>query len=450
LGLGYWNITDPQHPNYQPISRSASRTAFRFTPGTYDSSESSSSSTASAHTPESVHEPNSPAVTEPNISLDTAVATIELNQTENPDVEMSANVTTTGGTGSTGTPPNGGLKGIAPGIFNGDRSRSDAFWNEFRRYRLLNRNNESINVPFYRVLTALSYIKGPLVEDWVNAQSEELEKRIDTSRHGYVTETNEILWQEFESAFRSAWKDTARTQSAYDQLRKLAMRDLDIDTYNATFERLASAAEWEPDAKGTIARYREGLRENIHRRIVNRENMPTTMAEWKEAARKEVNRVKELQSAGLIGPRRAQTTRDQHAYQSNQRVTSNNRNNEHVPMDVDAINTSLPFKKLTDEERAKYRTEGRCFRCRETGHMARNCPKNSNANNSNRANPKARESTTSPAIVTTTPTTIPPPVPPKLSYGQQIRALEEKMTEEERAAYLDARDMGEDFCSAGF
>src|SRR6202453_4309098 len=176
--------------------------------------------------------------------------------------------------------------------------------------------------------------------------------------------------------------------------------------------------------------------------------MPTTMAEWKEAARKEVNRVKELQSAGLIGPRRTQTTRDQHVYQSNQRVTSNNQNNEHVPMDVDAINTSLPFKKLTDEERAKYRTEGRCFRCRETGHMSRNCPKNSN--NANRANPKVRESTTTPSIVTTTPTTIPPPVPPKLSYGQQIRALEEKMTEEERAAYLDARDMGEDFCSAGF
>src|ERR1700677_1102254 len=119
-------------------------------------------------------------------------------------------------------------------------------------------------------------------------------------------------------------------------------------------------------------------------------------------------------------------------------------------MDVDSVNASLPFKKLTDNEHTKYRSEGRCFRCRETGHMARNCPKNNNANNSNRANPKARESTTSPPIVTTTPTTIPPPVPPKLSYGQQIRALKEKMTEEERAAYLDARDMGEDFCSAGF
>ena len=64
--------------------------------------------------------------------------------------------------------------------------------------------------------------------------------------------------------------------------------------------------------------------------------------------------------------------------------------------------------------------------------MARNCPKNTN-------NPQAktRETTTN---TTTT---------PKLTKAQQIRALEESMAEEERAEYLDARDMGQDFWSAG-
>jgi len=37
------------------------------------------------------------------------------------------------------------------------------------------------------------------------------------------------------------------------------MKDLDIDTYITTFERLAADAEWEADAKGTIARFRDGL-----------------------------------------------------------------------------------------------------------------------------------------------------------------------------------------------
>jgi hypothetical protein len=74
------------------------------------------------------------------------------------------------------TTPSTGFKGIALNMFTGDRSRSDAFLNEFRRYKMLNHSNEAISVPFYRVLTALSYIKGPIVEDWVNAQGEALER----------------------------------------------------------------------------------------------------------------------------------------------------------------------------------------------------------------------------------------------------------------------------------
>jgi hypothetical protein len=43
-----------------------------------------------------------------------------------------------------------------------------------------------------------------------------------------------------------------------------------------------------------------------------------------------------------------------------------------------------------------------------------------------------------------------PPVPLKQSLAQQIHVLEEKMTEEECGNYLDAHNMGEDFCSAGY
>jgi hypothetical protein len=125
-------------------------------------------------------------------------------------------------------------------------------------------------------------------------------------------------------------------------------------------------------------------------------------------------------------------------------------------MDVDAANITTPFKKLTDEERAQYRAEGRCFRCRTQGHMARNCPKNANAQNvSGQRNTNTREASVVPPTNPVTPTTssstssAPPPPPPKLSYAQQIRALEAKMSDEERSLYLDARDMGEDFCSAG-
>lgn len=50
----------------------------------------------------------------------------------------------------------------------------------------------------------------------------------------------------------------------------------------------------------------------------------------------------------------------------------------------------------------------------------------------------------SPSKSTPTPTT--PPM--KLTKAQQIHAIEESMEDEERASYLDSRDMGLDFWSA--
>jgi hypothetical protein len=186
--------------------------------------------------------------------------------------------------------------------------------------------------------------------------------------------------------------------------------------------------------------------------VINRDKMPESMDDWQTAARKEVAKIKELQSSGLARPRCNQLSRDNHAYQNTGQRSHANRNSEHIPMDVDAANITTPFKKLTDEEQAQYRAEGRCFRCRTQGHMARNCPKNTNVQNvSNRQNANVREASAVPATATATSSTsssTPPPPPPKLSYAQQIRVLEAKMSDEERALYLDARDMGEDFCSA--
>jgi hypothetical protein len=206
FGIGFWNVTDPQHPKYQPISRTPSRTTFRFMPGAFDNSDSSEGSdTMSAHSAVSVqstHKPSSPPLENPVVSIQTITSSFgPINvdtPIKTPDIDMSANVTTVA---PTHTPSSNGLKGTAPAVFTGDRSCSESFWNEFRCYRLLNRNNESISIPFFCVLTALSYIKGPLVEDWVNAQDEELGTtyRLDKTRQR-LRESNEILWNKFEAS----------------------------------------------------------------------------------------------------------------------------------------------------------------------------------------------------------------------------------------------------------
>jgi hypothetical protein len=108
------------------------------------------------------------------------------------------------------------------------------------------------------------------------------------------------------------------------------------------------------------------------------------------------------------------------------------------------------FKKLTLEERAQLAKEGRCFQCQFQGHMAHNCPKNTNNTNTTI---RTNETSTLDKVSTppTTPNTQPsaPNTPTtKLTHAQQIRAIKEAMNDEERSEYLDAHDMGQDFWSA--
>jgi hypothetical protein len=68
----------------------------------------------------------------------------------------------------------------------------------------------------------------------------ELEKRCtdDDQTREASKRTMKSSGREFEAAFKGAWTDTTKVQSAYSQLMNLKMKDLDVDTYNATFARL--------------------------------------------------------------------------------------------------------------------------------------------------------------------------------------------------------------------
>ena len=315
---------------------------------------------------------------------------------------------------------------MPPAVFNGTCTLADEFWAQFRRYKMVNHTHDSMTKAYDRVLTTLTNIQGPMINNWVNTQESNLIARTDTTQPNYVHEDDEVLWAEFKTAFNNAWTDTSKKQNAYDQLMKLTMARWDINTYIATFERLALVASWALNTKGTIMWFREGISKGIHSKALNRDKIPHTMDEWKVAAHTEVARAKEKYNAGLTGTQRCNQQSRHYNTPQNQHHTTNqtNLNPNIVPMDVDATTTSN-FKKLTPEEHTQLAREGRCFRCRLQGHMARSCPKNTNNGQT-----KARE-TTMEKPADTTPT-------PKLTKAQQIHALEEAMAEEERAKYLDA------------
>ena len=349
LGLGYWNINDAHHPAFKHPSTVTQTTAGSSTSDNQPPGEDSEEE----HTPVQQPHDDSEFTIAPTFPFETIESQPPPRQPNNPEDPPNDPLTTN----MTNNPPTngGGLRGTPPTVFTGDRARSDTFWNEIRRYKLLNRHNEAISNPFNRVLTVLSYIKGDRVEDWVDGQAKRLEDRIDTSRTGHIGDGDEVLWREFEIAFKSAWNDGAKTQSAYDQLKKLTMKDLDVDAYAATFNRLALTAGWEVDALGTIDKFANGLKDNVHRRVLNRETEPTTMEEWQDAARKETQKIRKLSSAGLDfrNKNKSRDTGPFHTGQNLRPIPPRTNNNQIVPMEVDATSTQsrTPFKKLTDEER---------------------------------------------------------------------------------------------------
>ena len=117
---------------------------------------------------------------------------------------MSVNVTTT--TPAQNIPSNGGMRGVPPTIFDGTRSKADNFMGQFRRFKMVNRTHEAMKVPYDRVLTALTYMRGPLINDWIDQQEKKLAARTDTTKRGHVPETDEVLWNEFETAFLNCYK----------------------------------------------------------------------------------------------------------------------------------------------------------------------------------------------------------------------------------------------------
>ena len=57
------------------------------------------------------------------------------------------------------------MRGIQPTIFDGTCALADDFWAQFRQYKMVNRTHDSMTKAYDRVLTALTYIQGPMVND---------------------------------------------------------------------------------------------------------------------------------------------------------------------------------------------------------------------------------------------------------------------------------------------
>ena len=107
-------------------------------------------------------------------------------------------------------PLTNGLRGIMPDKFDGNRTKTNTFLQEFNILWNMNENNEMFQSPYLRINLALSLIRGPNVDDWVQAQIEELRRRLAPG--GGFTWDQKALWTDFRNTLMTAFTNMTERQ----------------------------------------------------------------------------------------------------------------------------------------------------------------------------------------------------------------------------------------------
>jgi hypothetical protein len=145
-----------------------------------------------------------------------------------------------------------------PDKFDGDRTKTNTFLQDFDIPWNMNENNEMFHSSYLHINLALSLIRGPNVDDWVQAQIEELCRRLAPG--GGFTWDQEALWTDFRNTFTVAFTNTTERLWAVTALHDLKMKGDDLDTYVAWFCALGRKAGHSLDNPGTMDNFARGLK----------------------------------------------------------------------------------------------------------------------------------------------------------------------------------------------
>jgi len=219
---------------------------------------------------------------------------------------------------------------------------------------------EQLAIPYQRAMTFLSYIRGPLVDDWVDEQAEWLMNQVQTG----VAHAEENLWRSIEIRFRQAYTDTAEKAKAQHQLQNFSMKGDDIDTYISTFQNLARKAGYMLDENVTLGMFADGLPPKLMVNCVKFDH-PNDWNDWTNSARLHHEEYIQLHDRLKGGPRTQGHTQTQWRNALNRNPNA---------MDIGRTRARV----TTTDDKGKQRSEGRCFRCNQQGHISRYCPQRNN------------------------------------------------------------------------
>jgi len=138
--------------------------------------------------------------------------------------------------------------------------------------------------PSQRALWMLSYIQGPRVEAWLNAEVLKLKNMVDKL---HFTDDDEEIWDTFESDFKHTFEDKSQKADGMLRLQNLSMAtEKGLEEYISTFDAILTEIRWEHNQPGTVRLFKDRLDMWISRRMHLQDTWPDEddLDGWEKAA----------------------------------------------------------------------------------------------------------------------------------------------------------------------
>jgi hypothetical protein len=267
-------------------------------------------------------------------------------------------------------------KPASPEMFTGVRTKVEQFISQLNRYLELSNITNGTVTPDRQVQYAAQFISGEAMVWFNNVQS-------SSEPISSIIELQERL--------RAHFQPYGVEKIARTKLRSLTQTN-SVSAYNTIFMQTVQHLRT-MDVADQVFAYVTGLKSFISREMISKD--PQTLQEAMDYAALVESRLQNFRGGAFVPRPSASSSSSTNRYSSSNASSSSSSSSTSAPMELgnieeqsavedhssssgstselNAITGSL--KKLTNEERDRLRKEGRCFRCRQKGHMSNTCPK---------------------------------------------------------------------------
>jgi hypothetical protein len=174
------------------------------------------------------------------------------------------------------------LVGNTPLIFKGERSRAEEFITQWQLYEGVNITNDLMRNAYQRAMLFLTYIQGPIVNEWVKGVNAWLRGQIINQRWA---PTDERLWVEVFDSFNRQFANVMEQEDAQAALAKgLQLDKGDLDKLITEFEQLVRHAQYDVNQDLVLRIFTSALPNVMYEYILRTLPQPATYEQWRSAA----------------------------------------------------------------------------------------------------------------------------------------------------------------------